>query len=290
MATYCIGDIHGCFVEFLQLLEKMQFNPDKDKLLLTGDLIGRGPYPLETMNYIMHLNLCEKCLHAVLGNHDLNFIAVYYGLGKLRPNYNLDRLLAAPNVDKIIKFLCSLPLLYINKEQKAAICHAGIYPSWGLHEASLRSQEISEVLNNPVKRQILLRNMYANTPKRYDPKDSDLLRWRFIINAFTRMRLCDKNLNLDYNHRSLSPQEALNLAIFPWFNYGHPSRFDGEQYELIFGHWSALQGKCYRPHIIALDTGCVWGKSLSGYCLETGEHFQVESKQKSTDKKKNTKN
>ena len=56
MSTYVFGDLHGCFDEFIKLLEKVNFNPKLDNLVLTGDLIGRGPKPLETLEYLLNLN------------------------------------------------------------------------------------------------------------------------------------------------------------------------------------------------------------------------------------------
>lgn len=77
MSTYVFGDLHGCFDEFIKLLEKVNFNPKLDNLVLTGDLIGRGPKPLETLEYLLNLKKTNpNSLHAVLGNHDLNFLAV----------------------------------------------------------------------------------------------------------------------------------------------------------------------------------------------------------------------
>ncbi len=285
MATYVIGDIHGCFVEFLMLLEKMRFNPDKDHLILTGDLLGRGPYSLETLNYIMHLSLVDKCADAVLGNHDLNFLAIYYKVRENTPSNKLESLLQSSNVDKIVTFLSSLPLLYLDTKLKFAVCHAGIYPHWGLKRAKLYSDEIQTLLNDPIKRILLLRNMYADNPVNDSDLKCDLSRWRFIINSFTRMRLCDKNNNLDFKHKTLNAQDAKKLSIFPWFNYGHPSRFDEEQYELYFGHWAALRGACFRPNIHALDLGCIWGDKLCGICVQSGEVFTVKSRQTSTAKK-----
>ena len=55
MATYCIGDVHGCYNEFMALLEEIKFDEAKDELLLTGDLIGRGPFPVETMKAVMSM-------------------------------------------------------------------------------------------------------------------------------------------------------------------------------------------------------------------------------------------
>ncbi|MGV3524850.1 MAG: metallophosphoesterase [Candidatus Sericytochromatia bacterium] len=52
---------------------------------------------------------------------------------------------------------------------------------------------------------------------------------------------------------------------------------------VIFGH-DAKQGLVYtkrngQPYIIGLDTGCVYGKKLTGYLLETDELFQVSAAQ-----------
>ena len=43
MATYLIGDVHGCYDELIALLHKVEFTPGKDTLWLTGDLVARGP-------------------------------------------------------------------------------------------------------------------------------------------------------------------------------------------------------------------------------------------------------
>ncbi|MCW8994987.1 MAG: metallophosphoesterase, partial [Psychromonas sp.] len=46
MATYIVGDIHGCFDELQQLLELADFSVEHDELWLTGDLVTRGPKSL----------------------------------------------------------------------------------------------------------------------------------------------------------------------------------------------------------------------------------------------------
>ncbi len=49
---------------------------------------------------------------------------------------------------------------------------------------------------------------------------------------------------------------------------------------LIFGHWAALEGKTDISNIIALDTGCCWGKELTFLRLEDQKKFVVKSKKK----------
>ncbi len=51
MATYLIGDVHGCYDELIALLEQVEFNPDTDTLWLTGDPVARGPGSLEVLRF-----------------------------------------------------------------------------------------------------------------------------------------------------------------------------------------------------------------------------------------------
>ena len=43
MRKIIIGDIHGCFDEFQDLLKKIEFQKDVDKIYSVCDLINRGP-------------------------------------------------------------------------------------------------------------------------------------------------------------------------------------------------------------------------------------------------------
>lgn len=55
MATYVIGDVQGCYDELQLLLQKINFDIQKDKLIFAGDIINKGPKSLETVNFIMSL-------------------------------------------------------------------------------------------------------------------------------------------------------------------------------------------------------------------------------------------
>jgi bis(5'-nucleosyl)-tetraphosphatase (symmetrical) len=46
---------------------------------------------------------------------------------------------------------------------------------------------------------------------------------------------------------------------------------------VIFGHW-AMNGLVDFPHAKGLDTGCVYGKLLTGYCPEENRFYQVAAK------------
>ena len=106
MSNYAIGDIQGCYREFIDLLNKIEFDPKEDKLWLVGDLVNRGPNSLETLDYIFSIK--ESC-NVVLGNHDLHLISVSKKLRSTQKSDTLDDLLKNKNLTKYINWLKSLP-------------------------------------------------------------------------------------------------------------------------------------------------------------------------------------
>ena len=274
MAVYCIGDLHGCYDEFQKLLAKVNFDDKKDELYLTGDLIGRGPKPLETMNFILRY---QDCIHTVLGNHDLNFLAVTEGERLARPKDNLEPLLKASNYDEIVAYMRSRPLIKFCKEKRFAVCHAGIHPLWSLKDAKRYSKEFSAFLNTEELRPLLLRNMYRDYPALWSDDYQGMVRIRYIINVFTRMRLMRADLSLDYGHSDTSVEDAKKEDLYPWFQFTPNLSRHQKAYKLVFGHWAALNAKCPREDIVALDTGCVWGDRLTLWDVDKDTRISVKS-------------
>ncbi len=274
MATYCIGDIHACYNEFMKLLEELKFDPAADELYLTGDLIGRGPLPVETMQAILSL---KDRVHAVLGNHDVNFLAVASGISVARPKDNLEPLLKSPLLPDILEHFVNSPFLLEHPSKQLIMVHAGIYPLWELSTAKKLAKELSKVMRDPLRRQVLLTNMYQDSPALYSEDLAGLTRWRFTLNVFTRMRLCYRSGRLDFKNTAISPELVEKDGLYPWFNLGNVSKSKKKQYTVVFGHWAALNGLCHRPFFKALDTGCVWGDRLSAWCFDTDKLYQVKS-------------
>ena len=50
--------------------------------------------------------------------------------------------------------------------------------------------------------------------------------------------------------------------------------------KILFGHWASLNGITKRKDIIALDTGCVWGRSLTAMRLEDCKLFSTPALQR----------
>lgn len=71
MSTYVISDIHGCYNEFLSMLEKIRFS-DTDHLILAGDCIDKGTQSYEMLTWMDH---CPRNVLLVRGNHEEEFAA-----------------------------------------------------------------------------------------------------------------------------------------------------------------------------------------------------------------------
>lgn len=72
---YVMSDLHGCYHEYLEMLNKINFS-QHDTLYILGDVVDRGPQPI----YILKDMMLRKNVIPILGNHD--FIA-YQLLTKL---------------------------------------------------------------------------------------------------------------------------------------------------------------------------------------------------------------
>lgn len=267
MATYAIGDIQGCLEPLKCLLEKISFDPQKDSLWLAGDLINRGPDTLATLRFLYQL---RDRLTIVLGNHDLHFIAVYYGLRKQGKSDTLQQLLSAPDCADLVYWLRQQKLVHRDAHLGYAMVHAGIPPQWSLQEAVTRAQEVEAVLrsDNP---EDFLAGMYGNTPALWRDELTGVERWRVITNYFTRMRFCNAQGELELQTKENA--DAAPEGFAPWFLFSQRKTAEDK---IIFGHWAALEGRVNVPNVFALDTGCVWGGALTALRLEDGVRFSCK--------------
>ena len=274
MAVYCVGDVHACCDELKALLNVMDFNPENDELILTGDIIGRGPQPMQTIKFIRSLG---DRVHMVLGNHDLNLLAVIYGHHQPRKKDNLDDILKSKELNDITDWLRQQPLLYIHPEHPICTVHAGITPQWDIATAIRCADEMKELIRDDGRFNTFLSQMYSDEPDSWSEDLTGISRWRYITNVFTRIRLCYADKTLDFQNKN-SPEEALEEGLVPWFDLlGHNALNSDRNYTLVFGHWAALTGKCLHPQIKSLDTGCVWGNRLTGWCYDTDTLYSVPS-------------
>lgn len=259
MAVYAIGDVQGCYDPLRQLLDKIDFNPDKDKIWLTGDLVNRGPKSLKTVRFVRELG---DAAVTVLGNHDLHLLALHYGAVRNGNRFSsLKKFLKASDADELCDWLRNRPLVHHSKKLNTLLVHAGTYPRWTVTKTLARAREVEKALRGDDYFNVLGK-MYGNTPNKWSGNLTGYKRLRFIINCLTRMRMITPDDRLALNF-SGSPFRA-RKGMLPWYEAETPS-WRGTR--IVFGHWSAL-GLVVLPDVVSLDTGCVWGRQLTAVRMD----------------------
>jgi len=264
MATYAIGDLQGCFDPLQELLGEIGFNESADRLWLVGDLVNRGPQSLEILRFVKSLG--DRAV-SVLGNHDLHLLMVAEGRARQHRKDTLGAILAAPDRDELLTWLRGLPLMHSDGEY--TMVHAGLLPSWSVTQATLLAQEVEAALRGK-KFHKFCSHMYGNQPDRWNDSLEGYDRLRVITNAMTRMRVCTPDGKMDFAHKGRV--QDIPAGYLPWFEA--PNRASRQSTSIIIcGHWSAL-GLQLRDGLITLDTGCLWGGSLTAIRLEDRKVFQ----------------
>jgi bis(5'-nucleosyl)-tetraphosphatase (symmetrical) len=228
-----------------------------------GDLVNRGPQSLECLRLVKGLGDAAVC---VLGNHDLHLLCVAAGAEKRRKRDTLDDVLSAPDRDELLDWVRHRPLLHV--QDGHVLVHAGLLPEWSVAKARTLAGEVERALRGPRYRELLER-MYGDEPDRWDEKLGGFDRLRVVINAMTRLRVCDAEgaMVLSFKGEPGEPSQAWT----PWFDVeGRRSR----DHAIVCGHWSAL-GLVVREDLLSIDSGCVWGRSLTALRLEDRRAFSV---------------
>lgn len=260
MANYIIGDVHGCYDSLLALLELIRFDEQRDKLIFVGDLVGKGPKSKQVVEFVVNNDFA----HYVLGNHDLFALALgYQCYADIDHPY---RHLLNQDQSLLDQWRLKSRLMLVDNAMQTIVVHAGLLPVWSIEQAAQYAKEVEHVLHGDHFLE-LLATMEGDEPHCWSPALTDNDRWRFILNACTRMRFCDEAGCLDFMEKDKIVSEQAHLK--PWFDW--PLKLN--DYRLFFGHWAVLNGQHTPDNVFATDTGCVYGNKLTCYQI-TDSHTQ----------------
>lgn len=234
---YVISDIHGCYDEFLKLLEKINFT-DQDDLYILGDVVDRGPKPIELIQDLM----LRPNVYPILGNHDCVALTV------------LERFNVQITGEKAASHLTKEDLLnYVNWIENGGAVTARQFTKLGKEEKQdildyLREFSAYEEVYTAGKRYVLVHGDIHGFQEDRDLDSYDLLDLAFHRADYDRRYYQDPHTFLVTGH---TPTVVIREDGLP----------------LVYeknGH-------------IAVDCGCVYGGKLAAYCLGTGEVYYVES-------------
>jgi len=263
MATYAIGDVHGCQATLQRLLKRLGYDRRRDRLWLVGDLVNRGPRSLAVLRWAAELDPARTV--AVLGNHDLHLLARAEGVAAPRRRDTLDEVLGARDAGDLLAWLRARPLLH--REGEWTMVHAGLLPEWTLPMAERLARDAAEHLRGRSGRRLLATFRDA-PPGRFRETLSPAARRRLALAAFSRLRTLNGRgrMTTDFS----GPPAEVPRGYIPWF--AAPGR-KSRKAQIVCGHWAAL-GLHLEDGIAALDTGCVWGRTLTALRLDDRKVFQ----------------
>ena len=259
MATYAIGDVQGCYDELKKLLREISFAQQQDKLWFVGDLVNRGPKSLKVLRFVRDLG---EAAVVVLGNHDLHLVTQYEGFERKRKDDTFGDVLEAGDAKELVAWLRTRPMMHA--ADGYAMVHAGLLPQWSIKKALALAKEVEAALRAPDYRQFL-KNMYGSKPEEWSDSLAGWDRLRVVVNVMTRMRFCTREGRMEFRAKGATPP----LGYLPWYET-RPAK----EPPIVFGHWSQL-GLRLDPHVTCLDSGCVWGGTLTALRLEDRALHQV---------------
>jgi serine/threonine protein phosphatase 1 len=209
--TIVIGDLHGCHDEALALLDKLAVST-ADRVIFAGDLVDRGPKPLECVELAMR----HEC---ILGNHEERHLQQRHRPDeKLSPDHLATRRALGP---EHFAYFRTLPLFIRLPEFGAAVVHAGALPGVAIEQQEAHTLLHAQCVKPPSK-------------------------------------------------KSYWPSKAPVDFTFWTNHWTGPER-------LIFGH-SVLDQPLVTPFAVGIDTGAVFGRTLTAVVLPSWEIVSVPAR------------
>ena len=289
LPLFIVGDVHGCAKELRELVQKAKQRVADFQLVLVGDLFTKGPDPVGVFDLIHEFDaICIK------GNHDWALWAAMVqaqrrGLQSLPEHTQQTLHLVRHHRRALFDFVNGLPHAYRTtvrpaRERKGweseyplVIVHAGIDPVCGL---------------NSTPERMLLTARYVRWD---DPASKSKL--LLVPSGYRAEMLAEaeqkqlKSANAPKSSAPAAKSSAPELAV-PHVNpkprADAPDKFRWHELHrgpelIVFGH-DAKQGlfrktlPSGRPICVGLDTGCTYGRQLTGYFPELDDAVQVDAK------------
>jgi bis(5'-nucleosyl)-tetraphosphatase (symmetrical) len=272
MAVYAVGDIQGCFRELEKLLSKLSFDQSCDEIWFAGDLFNRGPDNLSVYRLARELGDAAK---VVMGNHEIHLLAVASGVRKEKANDTISDLLTSDLRDEIVDWVQKLPLLVVDTDKGYALSHAGRHPEWSISEAKKISSRLEGVIQSD-KLPNLLSHYYQQEIDCLAQDDS-IANDALMLKAFNNVRwMTEKGKFIFKEKRGPDDVPHFMTECFPW--YAVPNKKKWPVIHVV-GHWSS-HGYYWnqKEKVLGLDTGCVWGNSLTAVelCVPQVKPIQVK--------------
>lgn len=268
--NYIVGDIHGCFDEFLRIEEKIQEHASSKGvtpfIISSGDIIDRGRDSYSLLKYFIKGK--KNGTHdAVIGNHEvmmLQAIECYNPellAGKFPEAFDSYKLMYDSNKG----YLKNLSWESFKITMKSIWVGQGGYEtlkSFSFDPDNVRTWEIESKIIN----------FLLNMPLFYEGENFIVTHALSEHEALKRVKILIK--------KKLDEKEKKDLKLFANSLIWNRNVPEDKIYSKIHvsGHTPLNRIKrLKKANAIQIDTGCVFGNKLTAYCPETNECLYVKS-------------
>lgn len=201
---WCVGDIHGCFNEFKELISKI---PENEKIYLVGDMIDRGPDTQALLSYIIEN---QDRIIPIIGNHEqlmissdkmemCEFWSKVGGDRTMDSYYNINGIEGFNEeiFNKHVEWLKTLPLYIViefNEHKDLLISHSLMLHIWNtvLTESDIKDSQWQHFLNLEYKEDFFenenLYNIFGHTIQQTPVVNSNFA--CIDIGTFRSKRIC----------------------------------------------------------------------------------------------------
>jgi hypothetical protein len=254
---FVVGDLHGCFDELTKLMKYVRFDPKRDRLFSTGDLIDRGPNSEECLSL-----LDKSWFYPVLGNHeDLLLTKIKLMEKGQNPELTQEEIIIIKQSESYLPKIFSMPLVYEIEHllyDKIYILHAEILPE---HLTGINQENDSKEYDR-----------YFNSMKRFDFSES-------ILDFFNSNRFS----NIDYN---LKQKLIWSRKFASSFYKDHKTNIDNSDFSFLIHEEFSQKVKIFSGHNVVpfpmkigqqyyIDTGSALGyssKDINSYLFTQFGH------------------
>lgn len=142
MKRIVVGDIHGCYAELLDLMDRIG-PADADQVISVGDLVTKGPNNASVIDFFR----TGKNRSAVIGNHDRVLLQKYLGIDvPLEPFHTQAIAEFGDRFGEYMKWVAALPP-YLDLGDYLVV-HAGLRPGLSLADQDIKDlTEIRQVVD-----------------------------------------------------------------------------------------------------------------------------------------------
>ncbi|KFA81017.1 hypothetical protein S40288_00761 [Stachybotrys chartarum IBT 40288] len=277
-----VGDVHGMYNELEQMLQKVDFNPDRDHLVAAGDMISKGPNSPAVVSLMMELGAS-----AVRGNHENSVLMAWAETlgGQTNTKAKEKHMATARELSAAqLEWLASLPIILSATPLPIVIVHGGLVPG-----VKLVDQDPWAIMN---MRTLLLGRGHGHGHGHQAEKAARSLDPRALnqgdeVNEDigeadledTLVTAAAPEGPVDYS----SAVPSANRQGIPWadaWNAHQKRLLDFQRRTVIYGH-DAKRGFRVGDYTFGLDSNCVGGGSLTALVLEAAadEGFKHRSVQ-----------